>query len=101
MVTKHRISGIDETQFHFQDPVAFNTIPKAPLTTFFIQEWEKFYKQIERTFDPWFFDQGLSLHIPIHTFQEQNEEVRYKKPNLHETWPTEKERKTFSLHRLK
>jgi len=44
--------------FGLQDPAAFNTIPKGHITTFFIQEWETFYKKLERTLDTW------SLHLP-------------------------------------
>ncbi len=68
---------------------AFNTIPEGPMTTFFIQEWEMFYAQIQKTFNTWFFHQGWSLQLPTHFYQEKNEHVRYQIPNLEEEWPSQ------------
>jgi hypothetical protein len=46
-----------------------------------------FHSQIQRTFDTWFFDQGWSLQLPTHFYQERNEHVRYQIPNLEDEWP--------------
>jgi hypothetical protein len=68
---------------------ALNTITEGPMTTFFIQECEMFYAQIQKTFDTWFFDQGWSLQLPTHFYQERNEHVQYQIPNLDEEWPSQ------------
>jgi hypothetical protein len=68
---------------------AFNTIQEGPITTFFIQEWEMFYAQIQKTFGTWFFDQGWSLQLPTHFYQERNKQVRYQIPNLEVEWPNQ------------
>ncbi len=62
------------------NPAAFNTIPEGPTRIFFIQEWETFYAQIQRTFDTWFLDQGWTLQLPKQPYQERNEQVRYQIP---------------------
>jgi hypothetical protein len=71
------------------NPAAFNTILEGPIRTFFIQEWEMFYAQIQRTFDTWFLDQGWSLQLPTQFYQERNEQVRYQIPNLDDDWPSQ------------
>jgi hypothetical protein len=71
------------------NPAAFNTIPEGPTRIFFIQEWEMFYAQIQRTFDTWFLDQGWTLQLPRQPYQERNEQVRYQIPNLDDDWPSQ------------
>jgi hypothetical protein len=71
------------------NPAAFNTIPEGPIRIFFIQEWEMFYAQIQRTFDTWFLDQGWTLQLPTQFYQERNEQVRYQIPNLDDDWPSQ------------
>jgi hypothetical protein len=72
-----------------QDLTAFNTIPQGSITTFFLQEWETFYEQIEKTFDTWFLNQGWSLQLPKTIYQGWNKEIRYKIPNLRKDWPSQ------------
>jgi hypothetical protein len=71
------------------NPAAFNTIPEGPIRIFFIQEWETFHAQIQRTFDTWFLDQGWTLQLPKQHYQERNEQVRYQIPNLNDDWPSQ------------
>ncbi len=81
LMKKHNIKLVN--------PAAFNTIPEGPIRIFFIQEWEMFYSQIQRTFDTWFLGQGWTLQLPTQFYQERNEQVRYQIPNLDDEWPSQ------------